>query len=275
MYLYHYTSIEALTNMLHIASNEEKESIEANDNESAYGYYLTFHASDARMMNDKVEHLMSLNILENSITKKLKSKYLVETLFVGNPFVISFSTERDYTPMWQIYAKENSGICLKFDFREENFRLLQTLNKNEITTQEDIFLDACKYQTIKEIRISIRETLKKLEDNITNDSPKHPLLDLYRQSALYKGKEWAYEKEWRIVLWHNYCNIKQGKYGILPFQTIKIPLRFLKEILIGPGENQELVRYGLESWVKANELDKLSKYKIDFDINISNSTLRR
>ena len=100
-YLYHYTTIEALMSMLHLPTDAEKDAIIATK-ESGEGYYLTLHATDARMMNDKMEHQMVLEIIDKMIPLSLRSKYNAETITVGNPYVVSFCSERDYLPMWEI-----------------------------------------------------------------------------------------------------------------------------------------------------------------------------
>ena len=161
-YLYHYTSIEALINMLHLPTDEENDAIAASK-ESGEGYYLTFHATDARMMNDKMEHQMVLDMIDKSISSGLRNKLMAETIAVGKPYVVSFCSERDYLPMWEIYARKSHGLCLKFDLSEENIETLNLLNRNNVLVVDDIEFCPCEYKTKNELKKYIKESLSKIE----------------------------------------------------------------------------------------------------------------
>ena len=234
--VYHYTSIEALIKMLHIPDEIEKKMIETN-NESGYGYYLTFHATDAYMMNDRMEHKLILDIVDKLIPKKLRSKYNSEITSVGKPYVVSFCSERDYIPMWKIYSQQNTGVCLQFDLNNDNIEILKSINSDREIHTDYICFDECKYETQSNLKAYIKTQIKEIENEYKclpqgQISQKNPFLSLYKNGILYKGKEWSYEKEWRLVWWCNHNKIKSGKYGATSYQEIKIPLRFLKEILL-------------------------------------------
>ena len=277
-YLYHYTTIEALMSMLHLPTGAEKDAIIATK-ESGEGYYLTFHATDARMMNDKMEHQMVLEIIDKRISPELSKKLAFETIAVGTPYVISFCSERDYLPMWEIYAQKNHGVCLKFDFSTENITTLKSLNQNNVLSSADIEFGPCEYKTRKELINHIQEYLSEVEDEYnslppTQISKQYPLKALYQYGARCKNKEWEYEKEYRLILWHNFCETKAGRFGVCTYRTVNIPLRFLKEIMIAPCNNQDLVLYGVQSWVKSKGLNRLINHGIDIKISKSNSSLR-
>lgn len=276
--VYHYTSIEALMKMLHIPDKIEKETIEVND-ESGYGYYLTFHATDAYMMNDRMEHRLILDRVDKLIPKNLRTKYNSEIAYIGTPYVVSFCSERDYIPMWKIYAQNNTGVCLQFDLSEENIETLKSINSDRETYSDYICFDECKYETRSVLQAYIKTQIKEIENEYKclpegQISKKHPFLSIYKKGILYKGEEWSYEKEWRLVWWCNHNKIKSGKYGATSYQEIKIPLRFLKEILISPSSDQELVKYGLQKWIEANDLHRLKNYGIDIKISYSSASLR-
>lgn len=276
--VYHYTSIEALMKMLHIPNDTEKQIVKLNK-ESGYGYYLTFHASDAYMMNDRMEHRLILDRIEKLIPENLRSKYDSEIVSVGKPYVVSFCSERDYIPMWKIYAQNKTGVCLQFDLSEENMEILKSINSDREIYSDYMCFDECKYETLSALKAYIKTQIIEIENEYKclpegQISREYPFLSLYKNGILYKGEEWSYEKEWRLVWWCNHNKIKSGKYGATSYQEIKIPLRFLKEILISPSSDQELVKYGLQKWVKANGLHCLQKYGIDIKISYSSSSLR-
>lgn len=277
-YLYHYTTIEALMSMLHLPTDAEKDAIIAN-NESGEGYYLTFHATDARMMNDKMEHQMVLEIIDKMIPLSLRNKYNAETIAVGNPYVVSFCSERDYLPMWEIYAQNKHGVCLKFDLSEENINTLNSLNRTNVLSGGDIEFCPCEYKTRRELKKYVQEYLSNVEEEYKSLPPNkiskdYPLKALYQYGVRCKNQEWEYEKEYRLILWHNFCETKAGRFGVCAYRPVNIPLRFLKEIMIAPCNNQDLVLYGVQSWVESKGLNLLSKYGIDIKISKSNSSLR-
>ena len=276
--VYHYTSIEALIKMLHIPDEIEKKMIEAN-NESGYGYYLTFHATDAYMMNDRMEHKLILDIVDKLIPKKLRSQYNHEITSVGKPYVVSFCSERDYIPMWKIYPQQNTGVCLQFDLNNNNIEILKSINSDREIHTNYICFNECKYKTPADLKAYVKTQIKEIESEYKclpdgQISQNYPFHTLYKDAILYKGTEWSYEKEWRLIWWCNHNKIKSGKYGATSYQEIKIPLRFLKEILISPSSNQEPVQYGLQEWLKANDLHRLKQYGIDIQISRSSSSLR-
>lgn len=276
--LYHYTTIEALMKMLHVPDETEKNLIEVNK-ESGYGYYLSFHATDAYMMNDRMEHKLILDIVDQVIPENLKSKYDSEIASVGRPYVVSFCSERDYIPMWRAYAQDKVGVCLRFDLSEENIAVLKTINEDREIFRDYICFGECKYKNTPALTAKLNAQIKDVEKEYQSlldgqISQNYPFLNLYKDAILYKGCEWSYEKEWRLIWWCNHNKIKSGKYGVASYQDIKLPLRFLKEILIAPSNDQQLVQYGLQKWIEANDLHRLQKYGIDIKIRCSTSSLR-
>ena len=276
--LYHYTTIDALTKMLHMPSAIEKDIIKVND-ESGYGYYLSFHATDAYMMNDRMEHKLILDIVNQVIPEKLKTQYFSELVSVGKPYVVSFCSERDNLPMWKAYAQNNAGVCLQFDLSEENINVLRKVNADIEIFSDYICFDECKYidatdiETMLRLQIADIETeYKGLQDGQL--SKNYPFRNLYKEAILYKGREWSYEREWRLIWWCNQSKTKSGKYGITSYQDVKIPLRFLKEIIISPSNDQDLVQYGLQKWIEGNRLHCLKEYGINIKVSCSKSSLR-
>jgi len=239
--VYHYTSIEALMKMLHIPNDTEKQIVKVNK-ESGYGYYLTFYATDAYMMNDRMEHRLILDRVDKLIPKNLRTKYNSEIASIGMEILKSINSDRE------IYS---DYMCF----------------------------DECKYETLPALKAYIKTQIIEIENEYKclpegQISREYPFLSLYKNGILYKGEEWSYEKEWRLVWWCNHNKIKSGKYGATSYQEIKIPLRFLKEILISPSGDQEIVRYGLQKWIEANDLQRLEQYGIDLKISCSSSSLR-
>ena len=279
MYLCHYTTIDALLHMIHTPTKEEHKEVEANENESAYGYYLTFHATDAYMMNDKMEHKLILEEMSDVI-RKYNSKFQYETLSCGKPYIISFCKERDYLPMWQIYAKGGNGICLVFQFENDDLSLLNNLNEsNREFSSKDIDICSCSYES----KSSLQNLKKKWESDIEREykggnqnliSSATPFLHLFKDAIKYKSKDWEYEKEERLVCWKMYPQIKNGKNGICSYVEVKIPLLWLKEIIVGPSINQYINTYAIKEMIRVKGWDKLNNYGVDIKVTESKIALR-
>ena len=264
--------------MLHVPDETEKHFIEVNK-ESGYGYYLSFHATDAYMMNDRMEHKLILDVVDQMISQELKSKYESEIASIGKPYVVSFCSERDYIPMWRAYAQGNVGVCLKFDLSEENINELRVVNADREIFTDYICFGECQYADASEIKVILKTLIAEVEKEYQGLqdgqlSQNYPFLNLYKKAILYKSRGWSYEKEWRLIWWCNQNKTKSGKYGISSYQDIKVPLRFLKEIIISPSNDQDLVQYGLQQWIKENGLHRLKAYDIDIKVSPSELSIR-
>ena len=276
MFLYHYTTMEALLGMIHKPDNDELQEIEVNK-DSSYGYYLILHATDAYMMNDKMEHKLILEEMSDAV-KRYDSKFQYETLSCGKPYIVSFCKEKDYLPMWQIYAKGGNGICLVFEI-EENNSLYQLNESNNGNSFKEIKLCDCMYVSkvdLQQLKDKWTKSIKAVYENASPSliSPETPFLNLYKEAVVYKSKEWEYEKEKRLVCWTMYPNIKKGKNGICPYVAVKMPLRCLKEIIIGPSPNQDINAYAIKEMIKVNGWYELKDYGIDINVTESEIALR-
>lgn len=274
--LYHYTTIEALLSMLHLATPEEKETIEAHNHDTAYGYYLTFHATDAYMLNDKLEHKLLLDTMCSVINKR-KMHYDVEKLACGKPYVVSFCKQGDYLPMWQIYAAYGKGICFEFEIDEQrDVDVLNRLNSTGDASLDELQFDECKYLSAYKLKAQIKSWKEKIEEAYreipeNQISPKLPYKTLYQEAITYKTDDWKYEDEIRLVRWTQYPQIKNGKNGLFPYVEIKIPLRFLKGIQVGPSLNQEANVYAINELLRIKEIDQL---KIPIKVTASKVALK-
>ena len=86
--------------------------------------------------------------------------------------------------MWGHYAKNHTGFCIEYDIGSLKYNSLQRQLYPIIYT--DTLFDTTKYHDI----------------NIKKRNNLHLML-----SALYKSVEWAYEKEWRLII-HGGINIE-------------------------------------------------------------------
>lgn len=269
-YIYHYTSIRSLPDLLHTPNDIESNFIEDNGNNLDYGYYMDFHAGDINLMNDTLENKLVKNIFKK-ISYHLRSSAEYAQWIHGKLYAVSFSTESDYIPLWRIYAAENSGICLKFQYNAIEDAVKNINNNTFVNIQAGL----CQYLSKTEFKNKLQIVLSEIAsaNNESSTSGWHKLNDAFVQSAFCKLRAFEYEKEYRLAAFVNSdCHIKQGKYGLSPYYPIKIPMRLLKEIIIGPSKYQDTLAYSIQELIKSRILDKLDNY--DINIKVSKSHLK-
>ncbi len=273
-YIYHYTSAESLLGMTHDPTDDEKKNIEANGYNPDYGYYLEFHASDINLMNDKSENRL-LKVMTDDIPDELKPVLGFAKWLTGRVYCVSFCTESDYIPMWKIYAA-NNPICLKFKVDG----LIDAIHKINQTPFAETDIGECTYVTedgFKEQAENYRKELLKFnkEDVERNKDLLTRLTEIIQNSAFLKLKNFDYEKEVRLAAFETRASdYKQGRYGISLYNTIKIPLRFLEEIVIGPSANQDILEYTVSGLLKSKGYDKLKQYGVKIKVTKTNVELR-
>ncbi len=273
-YIYHYTSAESLLGMTHDPTDDEKKNIEANGYNPDYGYYLEFHASDINLMNDKSENRL-LKVMTDDIPDELKPVLGFAKWLTGRVYCVSFCTESDYIPMWKIYAA-NNPICLKFKV-DGLIDAIHKINQNPFTETD---IGECTYVTedgFKEQAENYRKELLKFnkEDVERNKDLLTRLTEIIQNSAFLKLKNFDYEKEVRLAAFDTRASdYKQGRYGISLYNTIKIPLRFLEEIVIGPSANQDILEYTVSGLLKSKGYDKIKQYGVKIKVTKTNVELR-
>ena len=112
--------------------------------------------------------------------------------------VCSFSERNDSILMWSHYANEHKGICIEYDFKNDNdiFNVL-----------EPVFYAEAGFDLTPYIF------------NVLENSR------ILKISAITKAKDWEYEKEWRIIF-PNYIDT-DGGYHIVPLpKQIYLGTRF-------------------------------------------------
>jgi Protein of unknown function (DUF2971). len=158
MEIYHYTKLDVLYSMFKNAKSGKGKEGEINEILSFPSKdFITFWASCAYYMNDPKELRSSFDMILSKLPEieddlkiednKKISKWIQEqdTSFddwLNNvifspesfaPFIISFSTQPDYLPMWSMYGQNGVGVSLCFDtddFECSNFPVKDIENVN-------------------------------------------------------------------------------------------------------------------------------------------------
>ena len=275
-YIYHYTSVESLLGLLHDPEEEKKMDPEDRQENPDYAYCLYFHASDLRFMNDKHENQL-IDKVKKCVPYELSLARGIADWTQGTPHVISFCKKKDFIPMWKIYADKGNGICLKF----KRDGLEDTIEKINHTSSNYISLKDCEYLTENAFKKRVRLVKNQLKEFASELTPgpippeKKKIPDFNKESAFLKLDCFEYEQETRLVVFAPFdCRTKYGKYGISLYYPIKIPLKFLEEIMVGPSANQDLLEHSIGGLLKSKGYDKLERYGINIKVTKSHIELR-
>ena len=262
--IYHYTSIDTLHNILkkYRLSKDKK--------------FIELWASNIYFMNDPLEMLTAPNIVTN-LLESIESELLIddscrlsktfkdiETIKQRlirslnknkHLFIISFSNKKDTLPMWSMYTKQGKGVCLCLNKEI----LLNYFNNNEELQTKIVpvsyNLEKLEDVTRNELCSIYRKYIEEMSDDDIPD--KENLIHFYQYrfvhelAPLYKDSAYNYEREERLI-----CSQQRNEQTIdfrvsengyiIPYRKINIPVDALKNIIIGPSYNYDLMSEGLK-----------------------------
>lgn len=185
----------------------------------------------------------------------------------GIPYIISLSRSRDSLPMWNTYTQKGNSIAIGFDEQllcEESARFGE---EKDSMLRKIYEIRECIYNTSGSDFIFIRnrykeefiETLNKykIQKNATSGDEIKDTLNrarvyafmerFYKEIASYiKNKAYEYEKEVRcLVKDKGKIFFRESNGLIIPYVKVKISLKCIKEIIIGPTMEVERTRDSL------------------------------
>lgn len=258
--LYHYTSMNTLNKIFNRVTDEN----------------LLLRATEIRYLNDVSENEIAAEILVKELLEyekkltKAKSKNIRKYLTKDKiqffkriewdklyPFIFSLCEDSDSLPMWNTYADNALGIAIGF-----NKESLKDLGK-------ELKLKRCDYKQA-EIKKYISENIDKIYDSlmidnfmigITGDFNNILWGKFIESVPVLKHHTFNYEKEWRLIIDKEFdiSDTKQHFEDIhfnisnsLPKPYIEFQLHksFIREIVIGPCANFDLVKASLFMMIK-------------------------
>lgn len=258
--LYHYTSIEALYNMLEKSIlTDEETNIK----------YLNLWATHIEYLNDETERKLFINMLieetiiyskKQGITLSYDQIKKIETLCNIDAYIISLSELQDDLNMWRGYGGNGVGVNLEFDFH----KLLpfnKILKSSKLKLEQVYNPIICKYFQPKECNIET-SLIERVYNYCINNTEiidykqtikeASLITDINRLATISKHAAYISEKEWRFV-----CKSCPSipKYihsnGIIkPYIEFPIPLSSITAITIGPCIKEEYGINGIEQFVK-------------------------
>jgi len=257
--IYHYTSIESLKSII---SNK------------------SFWISNCHFLNDSQEMLYTIKLVKEICDKKfnnpsiqeLVENYIEEATSIRNLFVLSTSLNSDNPTLWYNYAPNdgyNIGFNLKniveliIDNIKHKFGITENITGIQPQISGVILYDKVNYEKDSQEKI-IEQVFRHYEEllcktNNLQEKYAYKILTIHNLlicSAFFKDKYFLSEDEFRIVV-----NIHSGIDNAIKFRTsdgsiipyIELGLRKgvshnlpISEILIGPKNNSEIAKKGLE-----------------------------
>lgn len=192
------------------------------------------HLSPNSNLNDVYEGIPAFSKSENST--EIKS-------FSTAALMSCFSETNKSVLMWAHYADSSKGFCVEYDFTK--------LGRDEIISLGIYPVLYDKHRLIHRDIKSLKESLANLERAIKHEEEYDDgeLLDDLIPLMLYKGTDWQYEKEWRIIstklkLYQDYETNTSG---------INIPLKCVSAVYLGYRMEPEKKKHIIEITQSKNQ----------------------
>lgn len=254
--IYHYTSIEALYNGLLCRVNDKSK--------------ICLRACNALYMNDPNEIQFGFSFFGKSgnsdnLKKNDFNEYIEMT---SHCFLTSFSSQRDYLPMWNIYARNATGIALGFNSdiikKHEETELISCLYDHDKLKS---ILDKFNDENIKEkntdnlTAVAIGILLVCLFLPILSKKDKKPLIDcinstlspIFTLAVALKNSSYSYEQEVRLLSVTDQEDDVQFYFKnnyFIPYINNYFPKEALEEIIVGPNNDMERTIYSIKTYLK-------------------------
>ncbi|MCK9640693.1 MAG: DUF2971 domain-containing protein [Prolixibacteraceae bacterium] len=282
--LYHYTSIKTLQSILERIEDEEKRNLKTSNSNC-----FALRGTHIEFLNDITEFKLTGELLaeliktyENSL-KAIENKHIADKLnhdywkgfvtlfgYMTPPFITSFSENPDSLPMWNTYGINGKGVAIGIERMKIDDLHYKSKSGNPSWVR-------CAYDSklLKDILSKAAKDIYSLFEPreghlVFNGFPN--ISDLAAYFSLLKNFAFEYEQEWRLI--KNYSasdyekEIKfQEKDGILkPYVEHLLPKKILKEIIIGPGSEMEMLQKSLDMSLKraGYSVNQLERHKDNF-----------
>lgn len=191
-------------------------------------------------------------------------------------FVISFSKQKDFLPMWNVYASMGNGISLGFNNYEWRFKsnseveVLSRLHTSDVTYGE---YGELPNKVISELYQKYYQEVSKIRDSQKRFNYMVQQLSAFSviATSYIKHKAYQYENESRLIKFKN--DDKDVKYRcndkghIIPYIEVPVEKEFLLEIVIGPCADFESTQCLLKSELLPLGIDvEISKSDVPYRI---------
>lgn len=281
-YLYHYTSIQTLFNILkHSIIELERPDTNIPNNLSFYNIQLW--GSHISYMNDPSENNFYFNALKKAledyeIREKLpqKSPYLLfgKELFeqFDSPYIVSLCDDEYSLSMWRCYGANACGVAIAFSCvkLKEFVKQSKIIELRKVTYEkEEEIIKKIKVEELRNVYESI--TTKELSSGSSLQVEYNTCLSEKLSNKIdIKHQAYSDEKEWRLIIYDHFSSSYEERNGlIVPYHYFDIPLNIVEKIIIGPCAEQTLNKISLERFLA----DKIKGLNLSDRIAIETSDL--
>lgn len=290
--LYHYTSLSTFQMILRRIESEETDSTINNRSNC-----LILRGTHIEFLNDLSEFRLAAKImadliknyevsLENDNNKHIANK--LDENFWRNiatmhglmtpPFITAFSENPDSLPMWKTYGHDCKGVAIGVE-------KLKIDDKTYISESGKPIWVKCSYDSerlrnIFSQGIDAIYNMFEFENNKLTIKGFPDFAQLSAYFSMLKNFAFEYEQEWRLV--KNYSSQDKEKEikfhekdGVLkPYVEHYLPKRILKEIIIGPCSETEILENSLKMSLEraGYSVNKSDKNKDNF-VNVKSSRI--
>lgn len=265
---YHYTSVETFFKMLdgiedHSIIFHASSVFSMNDfSEFEYGYNKIWNIlpmiEKELSISNPIYQLSKMAYKDKTMDPQKLQDELLKYIKKSTqcPFIISYSKKLDYLPQWTLYGGDGNGVALGMDIQKYlpkrnlydgddgvSYLNLDNLNALPVTYG--------KIEANDSIRVVIKNHYKKYYDEVTRiennniaEFQLNKISDIFLVlSALIKHEAFEYEQESRLLKYlgkaDELCFKTNAKGRIVPYIKVKIPLCYLKKVIVGPCCNNE------------------------------------
>lgn len=257
--LYHYTSIEALYNILNESIFTQQETGVP---------YLNMRATHINYLNDETERKLFTDRLISEVIKYSEKNTplneeqhkTLNSLCNVDSFIISLSEHQDNLNMWRGYGGNGIGVNIAFDFNKIP-SAYSTSRQNQFRMEHVFNAFKCKYYLPEECNIDnslVQEIYTYLTDNRYKSQEANLVIQgasiikkIQELATITKHKAYIEEKEWRFVCYETSIPKYSYSNGIIkPYINYPIPLSAISTITIGPCIRGNYSIISIEQFVK-------------------------
>lgn len=305
-YLYQYTGLDTLFAIIHgYKINQSSHCIQLrasciynmNDPKEMYAGYDFFKKIMPQYELDNnipVKYRLSSLLNDKEVEQKCRNKYVIRDIrdvlvekYAPIPYVTCFSERRDYLPMWSLYGKGGTGVCLIFNIEKIVDYTCANDNKCKLG---NVVYGSCPDQNFRTLfELLYNDYIDEMKDkNTILKDDKVDALDFMCEflSPFIKYKDYKYEKEWRLIYevceqaFSPFMNTSQirNKFNdlmkerdtlipIKPFITNNLDVNCLHGVIMGPCVNYEVMKPVIKRELNEAGLElKISKSRIPYRI---------
>lgn len=256
-FLYHYTSIQTLFQLINNLKFEEPQNVQEND---LSFYKFCLWGSHISYMNDPSENKLYFNALKEALewyemqnNLPPKSPYLQfgkELFEHGNdPYIVSLCDDENSLSMWRCYGSNACGVAIAFSFQKLKKYITDSkvirLEKIDYKKEDEI-IDSFSNEYLNTVYNNITK-IKSISTNSSSVGYKLGLSNSLANKIRIKHKAYSDEKEWRLYTFESSPTGYRERNGlIIPYHVFEIPLDTVERIIIGPCAEQKLNKISIE-----------------------------